>query len=132
MICHNHWTVNDAKISKSKGNYIPLESLRRFIPGELIRFYLLIHDTLQKDGNFSTHLVLQSVNQLADIYGNLVMRSLSKSIAGTLLDRHSLSIQCTEETRKRLLNLTKKVTERYDAYSFCEGYELILNELKSV
>ena len=31
MICHGHWTVNGAKMSKSKGNYVPLRSLRQFV-----------------------------------------------------------------------------------------------------
>lgn len=133
MICHNHWTVNEAKISKSKGNYIPLRILRNYYPGELIRYFLLTHDTLQHDGNFSSKLVVQSINQLADVYGNLVMRSLGKNIAGPLLEkRDSFSVKHSVETDKRLKQLTKSVVERYDAYAFCDGYDLILNELKSV
>lgn len=133
MICHHHWTVNETKISKSKGNYIPLKTLRNFYPGELIRFFLLTHDTLQHDGNFAPKLVVQSINQLADVYGNLVMRSLGKNIAGPLLDRKdSFSVNHSEETDKRLEQLTKGIVERYDAYAFCDGYDLILNELKSV
>lgn len=31
MICHSHWTVNGTKMSKSKGNYVPLQALRRFV-----------------------------------------------------------------------------------------------------
>ena len=31
MICHNHWTIGGAEISKSKGNYIPLSKLRAFV-----------------------------------------------------------------------------------------------------
>lgn len=133
MICHNHWTVNEAKISKSKGNYIPLRTLRNYYPGELIRFFLLTHDTLQHDGNFSSKLVVQSINQLADVYGNLVMRSLGKNIAGPLLEkRDSFSVKHSVETDERLRQLTKSVVERYDAYAFCDGYDLILNELKTV
>lgn len=132
MICHNHWTVNNAKISKSKGNFIPLPSLRKFLPGELIRFFLLTHDTLLRDGNFSTHLVSQSVGQLADVYGNLVMRSLSKNIAGPLLEHVGITAQVRDETKQRLKSLTEGVTERYNSYAFCDGYELILNELKNV
>lgn len=133
MICHNHWTLNDSKISKSKGNYIPLEVLRSYFPGELIRFYLLSHDTLQHDGNFATHYLLQSIHQLADIYGNLVMRSLSKNIAGPLFEWNELStIQVKKQTSERLQNLTKEVTKQYDAFSFCNGFDSILNELKTV
>ncbi len=31
MICHNHWTINGTKISKSKGNFIPLRSIREYV-----------------------------------------------------------------------------------------------------
>ena len=132
MICHNHWTVNGAKISKSKGNYIPLDALRKYLPGELIRFFLLTHDTLMRDGNFSTQLVAQSVNQLADVYGNLVMRSLGKNIAGPLLQQEDIPAIIKEETKQRLQALTKGVSECYDRFAFCDGYDLILSELKSV
>ena len=132
MICHNHWTVNGAKISKSKGNYIPLTSLRKYLPGELIRFFLLTHDTLMRDGNFSTQLVAQSVNQLADVYGNLVMRSLGKNIAGPLLKQEKIAVSVKEETKQRLQALTEGVSECYNRFSFCDGYDLILSELKSV
>ena len=133
MICHNHWTINENKISKSKGNYIPLEVLRSYFPGEVIRFYLLSHDTLQHDGNFATHYLIQSIHQVADIYGNLVMRSLSKNIAGPLFEWNELStIQVKKQTSERLQNLTKEVTKQYDAFSFCNGFDSILNELKTV
>ena len=36
MICHNHWTIGGAKISKSKGNYIPLSKLSAFVGVEKI------------------------------------------------------------------------------------------------
>ena len=31
MICHSHWTVNGSKMSKSKGNYVPLQTLRDYV-----------------------------------------------------------------------------------------------------
>ena len=66
MVCHNHWTVNGAKISKSKGNYVPLRTLRQFVPGELIRAYLLTEDTLRRDGDFATEHLLRMTKDLAD------------------------------------------------------------------
>ena len=133
MICHNHWTVNDAKISKSKGNFIPLTSLRQFLPGEMIRFYVLTHDLLQHDSNFTPSLVLQSVNQIADIYGNLVMRSMSKNIAGTLFDSDCIPEVClSSSSTERLSTLQQNVSQCYDRFAFCDGFDLIVSELKFV
>ena len=131
MVCHNHWTVNGAKISKSKGNYIPLRRLRQFVPGELVRAYLLTEDTLQRDGDFATEHLLRMTKDLADLYGNLLMRSLGKAIATPVLQAGSDGTTVTEETTQRLQRLVAGVKERYDAFAFCDGYRLVLEELKA-
>ena len=115
MVCHNHWTVNGAKISKSKGNYIPLRRLRQFVPGELVRAYLLTEDTLQRDGDFATEHLLRMTKDLADLYGNLLMRSLGKAIATPVLQAGNDGTTVTEETTQRLQRLVAGVKERYDA-----------------
>ena len=132
MVCHNHWTVNGTKISKSKGNYIPLRRLRQFVPGELVRAYLLTEDTLQRDGDFATEHLLRMTKDLADLYGNLLMRSLGKAIATPVLQAGSDGTTVTEETTQRLQRLVAGVKERYDAFAFCDGYRLVLEELKAV
>lgn len=132
MVCHNHWTVNGTKISKSKGNYIPLRRLRQFVPGELVRAYLLTEDTLQRDGDFATEHLLRMTRDLADLYGNLLMRSLGKAIATPVLQTGSDGTTVTEETTQRLQRLVAGVKERYDAFAFCDGYRLVLEELKAV
>ena len=38
----------------------------------------------------------------------------------------------TEETTQRLQRLVAGVKERYDAFAFCDGYRLVLEELKAV
>lgn len=132
MICHNHWTIGGAKISKSKGNYIPLSKLRAFIPGELIRAYLLTENTLTRDGDFSLEKLLERTNDFSDIYGNLVMRSLGKNIAGPVLERGVGTVQASEETRDRLRHLIDGVTDKYDHVLFSEGYELVTAEMRTM
>lgn len=133
MVCHNHWTVNGAKISKSKGNFIPLRKLRQFVPGELIRAYLLTENTLQRDGDFATEHLLHMTKDLADMYGNLLMRSLGKAIATPVLQAEQVRpMPVAEATEQRLQRLVAEVKQRYDAFAFCDGYQLVLEELKAV
>ena len=102
--------MRGAKISKSKGNYVPLKQLRQFVPGEMIRGFLLTEDTLHRDGDFSTEVLLRRTSEMADVYGNLLMRSLGKAIASPVLSRaDALEPMCVcGATKQRLEELVSE------------------------
>ena len=106
--------MRGAKISKSKGNYMPLRQLRQFVPGEMIRGFLLTEDTLHRDGDFSTELLLHKTSEMADVYGNLLMRSLGKAIASPVFSRaDALEPMCVcGATKQRLEERVSKVAKR--------------------
>ena len=65
----------------------------------------MTENTLTRDGDFSLEKLLERTNDFSDIYGNLVMRSLGKNIAGPVLERGVGTVQASEETRDRLRHL---------------------------
>lgn len=51
IFCHGHWTVNDLKMSKSKGNVVdPIEE-EKFLTVEGLRYFLLRHGVPAYDGS---------------------------------------------------------------------------------
>lgn len=92
----------------------------------------MTENTLTRDGDFSLEKLLERTNDFSDIYGNLVMRSLGKNIAGPVLERGVGTVQASEETRDRLRHLIDGVTDKYDHVLFSEGYELITAEMRTV
>ena len=97
----------------------------------MLRAFLLTENTLTRDGDFSLERVLERANEFSDIYGNLVMRSLSKNIAGPVVD-HPLCQPVELGSNSRLDSLVEAVTKQYDACSFSEGFDLIMKELRQV
>ena len=99
----------------------------------MLRAFLLTENTLIRDGDFSLERVLERTNEFSDIYGNLIMRSLSKNIAGPVLDHPCLQLDKLSTTRNcRLDNLVEAVTKQYDACCFSDGFDLIMKELRQV
>ncbi|XP_015433104.1 PREDICTED: methionine--tRNA ligase, mitochondrial-like [Dufourea novaeangliae] len=81
LLCHGHWTVNDQKMSKSKGNVIsPFDAVVDFTSDGL-RYFLLRQAVLHADANYNTKKIQNILNaELANTLGNLVNRCLGKSI----------------------------------------------------
>lgn len=54
ILCHSHWTVNDEKMSKSKGNVVcPFERAKIYSTDGL-RYFLLREGAAHSDGS-NTH-----------------------------------------------------------------------------
>ncbi|XP_076631081.1 methionyl-tRNA synthetase, mitochondrial [Colletes latitarsis] len=81
LLCHGHWTINDLKMSKSRGNVIsPFETMVDFTPDGL-RYFLLRQAVLHSDANYNVQKIQNILNsELADTLGNLLNRCLGKAI----------------------------------------------------
>jgi len=51
IICHSHWLVDNAKMSKSVGNVVDPMSLRDRYTADGLRYFLLREGVLGKDGS---------------------------------------------------------------------------------
>lgn len=83
VFAHGWWTMEGAKVSKSRGNVVDPEELVRKYGLDPLRYFLLREVTLGGDGAFSEDLLVERFNQdLANDLGNLVYRTTS------MLDRY--------------------------------------------
>lgn len=87
VVTHAHWTMDNFKMSKSRGNVAdPWMAIDRF-GVDSVRYYLMRDGRLENDGNYSSeHLILRHNHELVNGLGNLVSRVSSKTfdIAGIL------------------------------------------------
>lgn len=78
LIAHGWWMVNNAKMSKSKGNSIdPLDMIEKY-GADAFRYVLMREMTLGLDSDFSEKsFVLRLNTDLANDFGNLLNRTLN-------------------------------------------------------
>ncbi len=77
LIVHGWWMRDDAKISKSLGNAVPLDDLITKYQVDGIRYFLLRGIELGEDGQFREDILKGVVHgDLANKYGNIFLRML--------------------------------------------------------
>ncbi|MBI4387816.1 MAG: class I tRNA ligase family protein, partial [Candidatus Omnitrophica bacterium] len=76
VLAHGWWTIEGAKVSKSRGNVVdPFEMVQKF-SSDGVRYYLLSEVVLGMDGIYSEDLMIERFNtDLANDLGNLASRS---------------------------------------------------------
>jgi len=75
---HGYWNINEAKMSKSIGNVVRPEELRRKFGVDTVRYFLMREMSFGLDASFSDASVIGRQNaDLANDLGNLFSRSLS-------------------------------------------------------
>ena len=99
--------------------------------GELLRGYLLRQDALDHDVDFSIKQLLLTTNDMADVYGNLLSRSLGANIAKSVVESKQ-KFDVSSETKRRMGELAENVRKEFDSFLFGSGFRLILNELHRV
>jgi methionyl-tRNA synthetase len=56
LLCHNHWTMSNRKMSKSVGNVVnPFYAIER-MGNDPLRYFLMRHGNLNKDMDFSNDM----------------------------------------------------------------------------
>ncbi|KAF0975724.1 hypothetical protein FDP41_005051 [Naegleria fowleri] len=80
LLVHSYWLVDGVKMSKSLKNVIsPYDLLSETgVQPDLLRYYLLSEALLSTDSSFSMIRFPVKVNELADIFGNLLTRTFNK------------------------------------------------------
>jgi methionyl-tRNA synthetase len=75
---HGYWNINEAKMSKSIGNVVRPETLRRDFGVDTVRYFLMREMSFGLDASFSDESIIARQNSdLANDLGNLLSRSLT-------------------------------------------------------
>lgn len=137
------WSIQDEKISKSKGNVIEpvplIEELSqelnigRDIAYDVVRYYLLREIPQGSDGNFSkTSLITRYNSDLANDLGNLLYRTLSmieKYFKGVIPTPEAIKEQDknVESTTLSLFEKMEKYFDEFDMYNCLQEIWKVIN-----
>uniref|UniRef100_A0A5S6R474 Methionine--tRNA ligase, mitochondrial n=1 Tax=Trichuris muris TaxID=70415 RepID=A0A5S6R474_TRIMR len=137
IFCHGHWTVDGRKMSKSLNNVVDPVSEANQLTSEGLRYFLLRQGVAHSDGNYSTNLATEIVNdELANAIGNLLSRITSKSLlrGGIFPDyQEEYARECFAEDAALLDNLNSlsdSVAVCYDHLNFAQGINAIMTTIK--
>ena len=77
LMVHGYWNVEDSKMSKSLGNVVDPEYLRKTYSTDAIRYFLMREMVFGLDSSFSESAIINRINSdLANDLGNLFSRVL--------------------------------------------------------
>jgi methionyl-tRNA synthetase len=106
IVAHGWWTKDGKKISKSFGNYFdPMDKAKEY-GHDPLRYFLLRESSCADDPDYSDRNMIARLNgELADTFGNLVMRATSRKInvneiwpaLGTLTEKDHAMIRCIND-----------------------------------
>ena len=77
ILSHGWWIVGDTKMSKSLGNVVDPLALREDFGTDAVRWYLLREMPTGSDASFTPERFMTRYNELSNVLGNLVSRSIS-------------------------------------------------------
>ncbi|MBI3313502.1 MAG: methionine--tRNA ligase [Candidatus Omnitrophica bacterium] len=129
VMAHGWWTMEGAKVSKSRGNAVdPIELVKKY-GVDALRYFLLNEVTIGNDGAFSEDLLAERyTSRLANDLGNLWFRyasMLEKYFEGAIppMEKSSEKEPLLQETFK----LWEKVTPAMQGYNPREALDVIWN-----
>lgn len=118
------------KFSKSRGWGIDVKDFLRFFPADMLRYALTVNLPETRDSDFYLKDFQARINnELADIAGNFVNRTLSfvdKNFGSKVPKQNTLST-LDEEMIKAIKLAPVKVGELYEKYRFREGLMEVMN-----
>ena len=138
ILCHSHWTVNDEKMSKSKGNVVdPNVISEELCTFEGLRYFLLKEGVPHSDGNFNQDQLVNFLNNdLADVVGNLLNRITASSVnleqSFYKNGANELKTVEAEDLIKSLETLREDVEKHYEDFHYYLAIDVIMNCLRKV
>ena len=133
VLGHPWVLVGEDKMSKSKGNTIYADELAARFGIDAVRYYLLSEVSFANDGNITYESFVNKFNaELANIYGNLVNRSIAmtnKYFGGKVEAKDYLN-ECEKDLFACIEQAVKDYTAKMDIYHNAEACEAVLNLAK--
>ena len=130
---HPWLLVGEGKMSKSKGNVIYADDLRRYFGRDAVRYIMLHEMPFGQDGTVTYELMIERINSdLANVLGNLVNRTIAMSnkYFGGIVENTKVNEAIDEE----LINLARstplKVEKKMDELRVQDSLDEIFTLLK--
>ncbi len=115
LLVHGWWTINGKKMSKSDGNFIPIDRLIDALPTDYTRYFLLREISLGSDGDFSYDGLVTKVNSdLANDLGNLASRVLK--MIDNYFDGEIPESSGLESSDKQVVQFSKETIKLYQEH----------------
>lgn len=136
LLCHAHWTVHGAKMSKSLGNVVGPRSTP--VSHAALRYLLLREATMATDANYSeTKLINVANSELADTLGNLASRCCGAALnpRGEFPPLHAEEFTaCSHDhVTVKLLDSVERLPEichqHYTNYQFYKAADAVIHTL---
>ncbi len=131
---HPWMLVGEDKISKSRGNAIYADDLVRYFGVDAVRYYVLHEMPFAQDGTITWELVVERINSdLANVYGNLVSRTLSmvnKYFDGHINKPDAETTEFDRDLIRCAAETVKKVDAKMDELRVGDAIEAVFDLLK--
>ncbi len=132
VYAHGWLLFEQDKMSKSRGNIVRAEPIRKTMGADALRYFLLREIVFGQDGSFSYDALIWRYNSdLANGLGNSVSRTLTmiSQYRGNAIPEHSGAASQIEEVAQQTLRTT---VQFFDRFEFSKGIEAIWTLLKWV
>ncbi len=130
IFAHGWLLFEESKMSKSRGNIVRPEPIRRVMGTDALRYFLMREVVFGQDGSFSYDALVGRYNSdLANGLGNLASRTL----AMIQQYRDGLVPQGSDEAIAALAGQTIEATEKaFDRFEFSKGIEAVSGLISAV
>ncbi|KAJ1917531.1 methionyl-tRNA synthetase [Mycoemilia scoparia] len=139
ILAHAHWTMDNMKMSKSRGNVAdPFQAFEKF-GVDPIRYYLIRNGGLADDGDYSESLIYTHYNKdLAGQLGNLVSRCMARKMGASLSQFSGLGKAQRDDTnvsthdtdiKSALAALKDDVGRLFDQQELAKGIGKVVNSI---
>ena len=129
IVSSEYVTVDNEKISKSKGNLITAEELTAQFDSDMIRWYFLRNVSDRKDTNFTLEDFRNTVNaELVNGFGNLVNRTLSFAASkfDGVITKSKLSKEIQTQIQDTFDKVGKLIEDGKIAKALSVAYDLVV------
>jgi methionyl-tRNA synthetase len=126
VFAHGWFLMDQAKMSKSKGNVVTARPIVNVVGMDALRYYVLRETVFGQDGNFSYDALVTRYNSdLANGLGNLASRTaalIEKNFGGKIPKPAHFESQ-DDALAKHVQNAIGEVLESYETFAFSRALE---------
>ena len=128
IYAHGWLLFENDKMSKSRGNMLRAEPIRRVMGLEALRYFLFREIVFGQDGSFSYDALIGRYNsELANGLGNLTSRTLTmiRQYRDGVIPEASTALESSHSLAEAARNAIDQATRAFDAFEFSRGLDAI-------